>query len=101
MAQNMLRLLESMKWHFRSYEEIKNTSLFTKVNYTLFFMILTLAVVAVLQTRAKIVREPLHSLWTQPRLARGSTWMSNCVIASSRARTEAAVDPEIPGLPPC
>jgi len=75
MAQNMPGLIESIKWHFRSYEEIKNTSFFTKANYTLFFMILGLALVAIFQTHLKIVREPLHSLCTQPRLARGSTWI--------------------------
>jgi len=45
----------TVMWRLRSWNDIRSASWFTLSNYSTFFMILFLVVVALLQTRSKIV----------------------------------------------
>jgi hypothetical protein len=50
-------LLDSVIWHIRSWDEIKQTSLFTLANYANVFLLVGFVVFAIIQTRSKIVRD--------------------------------------------
>src|SRR5437773_1457560 len=49
-------MLDSLYWHIRSWDEIERTSLFTLSNYVTIFLLLLFTVIAIIQTRSKIVR---------------------------------------------
>jgi hypothetical protein len=50
-------LLDSVLWHIRSWDEIKQTPLFTLANYANVFLLVGFVVLAIIQTRSKIVRD--------------------------------------------
>ena len=55
-------LLDSVIWHVRTWDDIKRTSWFTLSNYLNIFLFIVFVVYAILQTRAKIVRNPVYSM---------------------------------------
>ena len=49
-------MLDSLYWHIRSWDEIERTSLFTLSNWVTIFLLLLFTVIAIIQTRSKILR---------------------------------------------
>jgi hypothetical protein len=49
-------LWDSLLWHVRSWDEIKRTTLFTLSNYANVFLLVLFVIIAIIQTRSKIVR---------------------------------------------
>lgn len=50
-------LLDPIKWHLRSWEEIRNMTWFTISNYTNVFAFLFFLGIAIYQAKGKVVRE--------------------------------------------
>ncbi|KAL9112188.1 MAG: hypothetical protein Q9227_003565 [Pyrenula ochraceoflavens] len=53
-------LLDSLQWHFRSWEELKSASIFTKINYTNITLCAVFLVIAVFQARNGLKKQKAY-----------------------------------------
>ena len=66
MSEQQSSLLDSLKWHIRSWDEIKSMSYFTMSNYISIALLLGLFAAAILQARSKVVSGLRTVLWASP-----------------------------------
>jgi predicted membrane channel-forming protein YqfA (hemolysin III family) len=77
-------LLASVLWHVRSWDEIKQTSLFTLANYANIFLLLGFVIFAIIQARSKIVRDATAVMISFYPLSRLSV-LTNVLVPSKRS----------------